>query len=388
MYEISAPSQLYPLTRKKEEHIIMAYLKPAAALLGLIYADPFKLSLAEKVRKEEALDTDRTSDVIANLVLDAEFHRAMMQTGVDSQDTDMKGKILAKMRARRAELMHKRSMVVGARNVASGGTDKDATSSEVSECVPTSTDHDVTSNIDVGVLSSSSARDNRSCQVGYVCIPASQSSTGGHCVPVSTPQRILEDQNATENETEEYCAPGCPTDVCDCFGSIDEKPECADAFLNSCKDGSLVNNCYGNADPVYQANALSYCDMYACLDDKGLLDPASDGFCDSTDPDCAECYCSFYGVACAAFTPLCGTGSEYSACNNLDYACALKECCDAYGAESCFIGTDAPTAEPTVTPTSGAAALMEVGVVSRSRMLGNVLVGGAVLAPAVANMLF
>ena len=360
----------------------MVHFKPATALLGIIYADPFKLSLAEKVRREEALDTDKTNDVVANLVLDAEFHRAMMKTGVGAQDNDMKRKILGKMRARRAKVTHKRSPLVGARSVTSGGANKDTSDSD---CVPTSTEHGVKSDIDVGVLSSSSARDTPSCQVGYVCIPASESSTGGHCVPVST-QRILEDQNATD-DTEDYCPPGCPTEVCDCFGYLDEKPECPDAFINSCKDGSLVNNCYGNADPVYQANAVTYCDLYVCLDDKGLLDPTYDGFCDSTNPDCAECYCSFYSAACTAFTPLCDAGSGYNACDSIDYFCALKECCDAYGADACFIGTDEPTAAPTPIPTS-AAALTQFGVVFKSRVLGTAMIGGAALAPTIANVLF
>ena len=160
----------------------MVRFKPATALLGFIYADPFRLTAAQKVRREEALDADRTSEVIANLVLDAEFHRAMMKTSAAAQDVGMTRKLLQRMRRRRAKVMKQRDLRAGGRSV-TGGTDK------MVECVPEDDSMDDSSEeTDTGILSlfASSAEETSPCQVGYICTPTDESTTGGHCVPAST----------------------------------------------------------------------------------------------------------------------------------------------------------------------------------------------------------
>jgi len=344
----------------------MVRFQPATALLGFIYADPLKLSTAQKVRREEVLDADsKSNEIIANLVLDAEFHRAMLQTGAAAQEmvnAGRTGKLLQRMRKRRAGVMMRRRRDLAAAS-SSGGDGGDGAGRSVGtartvgaegadmtkaaeECVPEDPVVD-SEEADVGALTAfsfphdsagmSSSLAAAKCRVGYVCEPTAASTLGGRCVPPSSTQRTLEDLTTTYD-----CPAGCPPKVCECFledSAYD--PTCYDALISSCNDGSYIGSCAGS-DPLYQAYATVGCASYTCLDRKGLFDPAADYNCDLTNPDCGACYCEYYASVCDTFAPICSAGAAAGSadsyfCYDLDYVCAKKECCARYGPESCLL---------------------------------------------------
>ena len=141
--------------------------------------------------------------------------------------------------------------------------------------------------------------------------------------------------------------------MCECYENYDiENPDCIDALVDSCRDGSYVNYC-GPTDKLEQAYAQAYCDAYVCLGDAGLANAiAGDEVCDVSDSRCTGCYCTLYSSLCNIFQPICQQGSDAYVCYDIDYVCSMRDCCAEFGADEC-VGDMMDSYMPTPSPESG-----------------------------------
>lgn len=319
----------------------MVHLRPATALLALVHADPLRLCWA--------FNEDEENEVVANLVFDAEFHRAMLSgTGGIAGGSGMTRPGRRGLRAllaniRRKKQQQKKEMRALTVEVTD---DKNDTAPPV-ECVPEPPIN--TADADVGVLSFSPDQDK--CEMGTICIPSDESAKGGMCLPTTT-ERTLQG-NVTDYGSM-YCPPGCPEKVCECYenyilAEVARPQECQDALVDSCRDGSYVNYCTTGED--YQLYYQGLCDGYVCLDDKGIFDinAFEDYMCDLSDIECGDCYCKTYTSWCDLGTPFCAKDPSSSLCDFLDQACSVTECCAEYGGE-CFVSPELVEPVPTEDP--------------------------------------
>ena len=296
------------------------------------------------------------------LVLDAAFRRAMLGTAGGpagrpnrrllhtGSGTGSASKMFAEQpRIRRllANIRRKRELTGPVKRGLDVGNDQAAAAAAAPaeaevEVLDLLVECSLDSSADVGILENSS----KPCADGYACVPSAASALGGQCAPTSAnpaaTSRTLEDAPGLPFEQGYACPPGCPAEVCECYDSYAlDTPECIDALVGSCRDGSYVDFC-GPTDKVEMAYSQSYCDAYVCLDDAGLTTEISgETVCDVRDGGCADCYCTLYGSLCAAFRPLCEMGSGSSdayICYDLDYVCNISECCETQGAAACVQG--------------------------------------------------
>lgn len=299
------------------------------------------------------------------LVLDAEFRRAMLGTAGGAGRPNRKllhtgsggGGSASKMfaeqpRIRRllANIRRKRELTGPVKRGLAVDNDQAAATAAPAEAevLDLLVECSLDAPADVGILENSS----KPCADGYACIPSEASALGGQCAPThagpAATSRTLQDAPGLELEqgyqiAQSYaCPPGCPAEVCECYDNYAlDTPDCVDALIESCRDGSYVDFC-GPTDKVEMAYSQSYCDAYVCLDDAGLTGEISgETVCDVRDGGCADCYCTLYGSLCASFRPLCEMGSGSSdayICYDLDYVCGISECCETQGAAACVQG--------------------------------------------------
>ena len=355
-------------------------LKPATALVALLTADALSLTAAERARREQflaAADGSKKKERMAsNLVLDAEFHRAMLAnsaapdapnkpimvqlTGARGSAGGVREKFAEQPRIQRllANIRRKRALTgTVQRGVSKANEDKAKVETTIEE-IPEEDELlelmecslDIDSDLpeeeieDVGLLSASAGT---GCDDGYACVPSDESTLGGLCTPNDTTTV------ATARSLQGYCPTGCPAKVCECYETYDiENPDCIDALVESCRDGSYVNYC-GPTDKLEQAYAQAYCDAYVCLGDSGLTDAiAGDEVCDVSDSRCTGCYCTLYSSLCNIFEPICQQGSDAYVCYDIDYVCSMRDCCAEFGADEC-VGDMMDSYMPTPSPGSG-----------------------------------
>eukprot|EP00563_Minutocellus_polymorphus_P014514 CAMPEP_0181060894 /NCGR_PEP_ID=MMETSP1070-20121207/22223_1 /TAXON_ID=265543 /ORGANISM="Minutocellus polymorphus, Strain NH13" /LENGTH=415 /DNA_ID=CAMNT_0023140797 /DNA_START=291 /DNA_END=1538 /DNA_ORIENTATION=- len=368
-------------------------LKPATALVALLTADALQLTSAERSRREQLLGGASASasaanqqnkqqnkqEPMANLVVDAEFHRAMLADAASSAEeggrpqrqlaaaqpnggdggggSTARERFAEQPRIQRmlANIRRKRALtgtVTRGVNKAAEG----AAAKEEEEEVTASDDLDLVECVldigaDVGLLGDQ-------CDAGYACVPSDASALGGLCAPAAP---VV----ATHRTLQDYCPAGCPAKVCECYEAYDlESPACLDALVESCRDGSYVTSC-GPSDKLEQAYSQAYCDAYVCLADSGLTDSiAGDSVCDVGDDRCAGCYCTLYGSLCNIFRPLCEQGSDAYVCYDIDYVCDISACCAELGPADCIEGAVSlmPTFDPAGAPGGGGGGDVNVGV--------------------------
>ena len=356
-------------------------LQPAAALLALLSADALSLSAAERARREQFLAADNKKErrvMASNLVLDAEFHRAMLSNSAGPQvgnkrmlkipvggrggrsTGDSAKKFAEQPRIRRllANLRRKRALAgpvkrgVDASKLEEVPNDQAIVDAKLKEMAAEEVEEGVElldliecslDGADVGLLPTAG---KTGCDDGYACVPSDESALGGLCAPTATVARSLD-------EDVFYCPPGCPDAVCGCY----ENPlatACTNALVDACRDGTYVQYC-GPTDRLEQAYSQAYCDAYVCLGDNGLTDYVG-GYdvCDTDDPRCTECYCALYSSLCNIFTPICQNGSDAYVCYDIDYVCSMRDCCDQKGPDECIgdFGSYDST-EPTPSPGMG-----------------------------------
>ena len=337
----------------------------------------------------EARQADARAPIAANVVLDAEFRRAMLGTGGGAGRPNRKllnagtgtgtgsaGKMFAEQpRIRRllANIRRKRELTgpvkrgLAVDNDQAAAAPAEAEVEDEAEVLDLLVECSLDAPADVGILENS----RKPCADGYACVPSASSALGGACAPTSAnpaaTSRALEDAPDLGFVEQGYaCPPGCPAKVCDCYDSyaLDE-PECVDALIDSCRDGSYVDFC-APTDKVEMAYSQSYCDAYVCLDDAGLTSELSgETVCDVRDGGCADCYCTLYGSLCASFRPLCEMGSGSSdayICSDLDYVCDISECCETQGAAACVEGALPDTSAAAMADGRYAAALLGASV--------------------------
>lgn len=340
-------------------------LKPATALVALLTADALSLTAAERARREQFLaaagSDNKKERMASNLVLDAEFHRAMLAnsaapeaankplmvqlTGARGGAGGVREKFAEQPRIQRllANIRRKRALAgTVQRGVDKAGEETAKVDTEIEE-IPAEKEDEMLELMecsldadggdlpeeeieDVGLLSAGAGT---GCDDGYACVASDESTLGGLCTP--TPTTV-----ATARSLQGYCPTGCPAKVCECYENYDiENPDCIDALVESCRDGSYVNYC-GPTDKLEQAYAQAYCDAYVCLSDVGLTDAiAGDEVCDVTDSRCTGCYCTLYSSLCNIFEPICQQGSDAYVCYDIDYACSMRDCCAEFGADDC-----------------------------------------------------
>jgi len=328
----------------------MVQFRTATALIALVHADSYRKSLAfnnnENGNHKQRHEHETKNEVVTNLALNVEFHRAMM-AGDGRAAGGIAADIIRRRRhsgrdvfagiKKRRELRRKRDLSEAA--AAAATTDGDKEVAPVIECVPEppSTIEDA----DVGVISFSATNVDTSCAEGYMCIPSTESTKGGNCV-ASSPERNLQGQGVDYG----YCPPGCPTGICECYDNYDldvtDLPQkCQDLIVDTCRDGSYVGYCVEDT-PELKAYYQGICDGYVCLADKGMFDINAENLCDLTDVECGDCYCTSYTSWCDSLGPLCDQGSSSSYCVETDgmsvvgVACEAAECCAESGGE-CFV---------------------------------------------------
>lgn len=398
-------------------------LKPATALVALLTADALSLTAAERARREQflaAAGDGKKERIASNLVLDAEFHRAMLASsavagaaskpllaqpnGRGGGTSGAREKFAEQPRIRRllANIRRKRALTGtverGVNKAGEGRATVDAKleevpaeEDEVLELVECSLDVDgdlPEDEADVGLLTGSG------CDDGYACVPSDESTLGGLCAPAATTA-------AARSLQEGYCPAGCPAKMCECYESYDlSSPDCVDALVESCRDGSYVNYC-GSTDKLEQAYTQAYCEAYICLGDSGLMDAIpGDSVCDISDSRCTNCYCTLYSSLCNIFEPICQQGSDAYVCYEIDFVCSMRDCCDEFGAEECvgdmmdsYMPTPSPGSEsgnvpiggqPTDVESSGATSDLLLSGGGKYALLG----ASAVAAAGLAQSLF
>mmetsp|Transcript_18571 Transcript_18571/g.30806 ORF Transcript_18571/g.30806 Transcript_18571/m.30806 type:complete len:415 (-) Transcript_18571:923-2167(-) len=393
---------------------MVLYIKPATALLALLTGDTFHLTVAERSRREQLLAGESTAkkERIPNLVLDAEFRRAMLaNSAADAPRQRLLSRssgsgsarekfaqqpriqrMLANIRRKRALTgTVKRSVIDKPGNAEEADVQEDEEVMSLVECsLDTGAYVDLANakndGADVGLLGYEPDEQLSGCDDGYACVPSDASDLGGLCTPTATmaTHRVLQGYTS--------CLAGCPVEVCECYETQGlfygtESALCIDALINACRVGSNIKYC-APSDKLEQAFAQAYCDAHLCFAENGLPLPETEAVnisCDMTDSGCAECYCTLYSSLCNNFRPICEQGTEQELnpytvymCNNVvDYVCDFAECCDGLGpagfAECCdedgptvcmrIDGTDSymPTPDPTLPPSGASDRVLPMG---------------------------
>ena len=405
-------------------------LKPATALVALLTADALSLTAAERARREQLLASAAAGDdnkhkerIASNLVLDAQFHRAMLANSAAaasserSQKTTQAGSAGARgggsgsARERFAEqpriqrllanIRRKRALTGtvqrGVNKATNGGEEGKAgfedvkvenvpvvEEEELLELMECELPEDNLDGADVGLLSGG-------CDDGYACVPSEDSTLGGICASTAatttSAARILQG----------YCPTGCPAKVCECIESYDlASPDCVDVRIESCRDGTYVSYC-SPTDKLEQAYGQAYCDAYVCLGDFRLTDAiAGDDLCDIFyDSRCTNCYCTFYSSLCNTFAPICEQGSGAYVCYDIDYVCDLSDCCDQFGPDECvgnFGYSGMPTPAPGDLPVGGQPTDMAPSGATSDLLMSSggrfVLLGASAVVAGLAQSLF
>ena len=374
----------------------MVQFRSATAVIALVHSESIRRSLASN-----ELDRDeRNNELVTNLALDAEFHRAMMAGNAAAAELSMRRRrsgrdAFAGLKKRREQKLRRDLAQAAAVDGA------DLSIAPLVECVPESTAVGLDSEADVGVLSFSAARagtrpSTSICNEGYMCTPSEDSTLGGHCVSsAASSERDLEGKGIDYG----YCPPGCPAAFCECYDNYESNipQRCEDLIIDLCRDGTYVNYCIEDCDEC-RAYHQGICDGYICLADKGMFDFNAYPYsaCDRTNIECADCYCTTYNSWCSSLGPLCAAGSttnntfcvETDGATMVDEICAVSECCEDNGAE-CAIMEETMEPTPTEEPDDGTtdptdAAVAAAGI-TRYALLGAMALAAA--APTVISAL-
>mmetsp|Transcript_37584 Transcript_37584/g.81897 ORF Transcript_37584/g.81897 Transcript_37584/m.81897 type:complete len:376 (-) Transcript_37584:43-1170(-) len=279
------------------------YLRPAAAILSLVYK-----GVAEASSRSSGNTWTKSSQLVSKLRQDAGIHQSIIAPlPVGSKRGNFRGP----MRKRR-----------GRKNVDSGMT------KQARECVPPASTNEQP---DVGVLSAHVS----GCPIDYSCVPSTESTKGGLCVPVESemPLRYLEVTDSSTIKTRDFCE-------CIFYAHALEEADCFAKVTTGCV-AEQPPECVDESDFAYVG---SYCEYYTCL-----REAYGDDLEVVKDSDSDTCWCKYYASVCY----LC-VETEYVTgdfCEDAEEACSLSTCCKTTPAKTCFElhDPDEPTEEPVPT---------------------------------------